>query len=76
MSEAGDIQQPTSPAERDKVPTRVMVSDQEMDALSAQEWQNHWRQQESYVILLERKAAQQEGTSSVINRNSVLKGVT
>lgn len=76
MSETGDVQPPISPTERDKAPTRVIVTDQDMVALTVQEWQNHWRQQESYVILLERKAAQQEGTSSVINRNSVMKGVT
>lgn len=76
MSDTGDVQQPISPAERDKAPTRVVMTEQEINALTTQEWQSHWRQQESYAILLERKAAQQEGTSSVINRNSVLMGVT
>nr|CAH7752686.1 unnamed protein product [Callosobruchus chinensis] len=61
MSEAEEIQHPSSPAERDKAPCRVLVSDQEMGALTALEWQNRWRQQESYVTLLEQKTTQQEG---------------
>lgn len=76
MSETGEAQQPSSPAERDKAPIRVAVTDQEMGVLTTQEWQNRWRQQESYVTLLERKTTQQEGTSSVINRNSVMRGIT
>lgn len=71
MMESDDVQQPSSPAERDKAPSRVLVSEQEMGTLTPLEWQNRWRQQESYVTLLERKTAQQEGTISVINRNKV-----
>lgn len=71
MLENDDVQQPSSPAERDKVPFRVAISEQEMGALTSQEWQTRWRQQESYVTLLERKTAQQEGTISVINRKKV-----
>lgn len=71
MMESDDVQQPSSPAERDKAPSRVVVSEQEMGTLTPLEWQNRWRQQESYVTLLERKTAQQEGTISVINRNKV-----
>lgn len=70
MLENDDVQ-PSSPAERDKAPFRVTMSDQEIGTLTPTEWQNRWRQQESYVILLERKTAQQEGTISVINRKKV-----
>ncbi|KAG5896947.1 hypothetical protein JTB14_024794 [Gonioctena quinquepunctata] len=61
MSESGDVQQPTSPAEKDKAPSRVTVTDQEMGAMTPQEWQIRWIQQESFVTLLERKTIQQEG---------------
>lgn len=71
MLEGDDVQQPSSPVERDKVSSRVVVSDQEMGTLTPLEWQSRWRQQESYVTLLERKTTQQEGTISVINRKKV-----
>lgn len=71
MLESDDVQQPSSPADRDKAPSRVVVSEQEMGALTLPDWQSRWRQQESYVTLLERKTAQQEGTISVFNRNKV-----
>lgn len=71
MLESEDVQQPSSPVERDKAPSRVVVQEQEMGALTISEWQSRWRQQESYVTLLERKTAQQEGTISVINRKKV-----
>ncbi|KAJ8973182.1 hypothetical protein NQ317_007158 [Molorchus minor] len=61
MSEPVDVLHPSSPAERDKAPCRVVVTDQDMGTLTSQEWQNRWRQQESYVSVLERKSAQYEG---------------
>lgn len=71
MLETDDVQQPSSPVDRDKVPSRVVVSEQEMGTMTPIEWQTRWRQQDSYVTLLERKTAQQEGTISVINRKKV-----
>ncbi|CAG9773904.1 unnamed protein product [Ceutorhynchus assimilis] len=61
MSEAGDVQQPSSPAERDKAPSRVLISETEIAALTPTEWVNRWHQQDSYIITLERKLALQEG---------------
>ncbi|CAG9812448.1 unnamed protein product [Phaedon cochleariae] len=61
MSEPGDNQQPSSPPDADKVSSRVIVTDQELGALTSQEWQNRWRQQDCYISFLERKTTQQEG---------------
>ncbi|XP_072391213.1 pre-mRNA-splicing regulator female-lethal(2)D [Diabrotica undecimpunctata] len=61
MSESGDVPQSLSPAERDKPPSRVVIAEPEVSCYSIQEWQNCWRQQDSYINLLERKANQQEG---------------
>lgn len=60
--QADVMQQPSSPAERDKVPSRVVICDSDMPNLTSTEWVNRWRQQESYVTVLERKLNQQEGT--------------
>ncbi|XP_060522203.1 pre-mRNA-splicing regulator female-lethal(2)D [Cylas formicarius] len=61
MSEQGDVQQPSSPAERDKVPSRVVIPESEISSLSPTEWVNRWHQQESYVTSLEKKLSIQEG---------------
>lgn len=62
MSEPGDVQQPLSPAERDKVPSRVIISESEITSLSPTEWVHRWHQQDSYIATLERKVHLQEGT--------------
>ncbi|ERL85432.1 pre-mRNA-splicing regulator female-lethal(2)D [Dendroctonus ponderosae] len=61
MSEPGDVQQPLSPAERDKVPSRVIISESEITSLSPTEWVHRWHQQDSYIATLERKVDLQEG---------------
>uniref|UniRef100_V5GU83 Pre-mRNA-splicing regulator n=1 Tax=Anoplophora glabripennis TaxID=217634 RepID=V5GU83_ANOGL len=70
MSESGDVPQPSSPADRDRAPSRVLVADQEMGTLTPLEWQNRWRQQESYVTNLERKTSQQEGELAELRQTS------
>ncbi|XP_076272843.1 pre-mRNA-splicing regulator female-lethal(2)D [Rhynchophorus ferrugineus] len=61
MSEQGDVQQPSSPAERDKAPSRVHISESEMSTLTPTEWVNRWHQQASYIASLERRLTLQEG---------------
>lgn len=62
MSEQVDVQQPSSPAERDKVPSRVIISESEILSLTPNEWVSRWHQQDSYITTLERKLTLQEGT--------------
>lgn len=62
MSGQGDVQQPSSPAEKDKVPSRVLISESEIASLTPTEWVNRWHQQDSYIATLERKLNLQEGT--------------
>lgn len=62
MSEQGDVQQPSSPAERDKAPSRVHISESEISTLTPTEWVNRWHQQASYLASLERRLTLQEGT--------------
>lgn len=62
MSEQVDVQQPSSPAERDKAPSRVIISESEILSLTPNEWVSRWHQQDSYITTLERKLALQEGT--------------
>lgn len=54
-----------SPADKEKgLPAsggRVAISEAELATLTAAEWASRWRQQDSYVTLLERKLNQQEG---------------
>ncbi|XP_066259716.1 pre-mRNA-splicing regulator female-lethal(2)D [Euwallacea similis] len=61
MSGQGDVLQPTSPAEKDKMPSRVLISESEIASLTPAEWVNRWHQQESYITTLERKLSLQEG---------------
>ncbi|KAL3274168.1 hypothetical protein HHI36_015582 [Cryptolaemus montrouzieri] len=61
MSDPSEGQQPSSPAEKDKVPSRLIITDGEMNSLSAAEWGSRWRQQDSYLMSLERRASSQEG---------------
>ncbi|CAG9858314.1 unnamed protein product [Phyllotreta striolata] len=61
MSESGDVQITSNLAERDKPPSRVVLSEHELSSFSTQEWQNCWKQQDSFIALLERKTNSQEG---------------
>ncbi|KAJ8923188.1 hypothetical protein NQ315_001742 [Exocentrus adspersus] len=70
MSEPGDMPQPSSPADRDKAPSRVLVTEQEVTTLTASEWQTRWRQQDSYVTALERKTTRQEGELAELRQTS------
>ncbi|XP_056639094.1 pre-mRNA-splicing regulator female-lethal(2)D [Diorhabda carinulata] len=75
MSESGDVPQSASPAERDKPPSRVIITDEEANCHTIQEWQNCWRQQDIYLNHLERKANQHEGELADLRQaNERIKG--
>lgn len=57
--------QPSSPDEKNKTPTRVIINDGDLSALSSNDLINRWRQQEIYVNSLEQRVAQQEGRYSL-----------
>lgn len=56
--EAGEAQPPKSPDDR---PSRVVITDNDLENLTVAEFANRWRLQDSYVNALERRLAQQEG---------------
>ncbi|XP_050297768.1 pre-mRNA-splicing regulator female-lethal(2)D [Anthonomus grandis grandis] len=70
MSDSGDVQQPSSPAERDKAPSKVIISEAEISSLTPTEWVNRWHQQESYITTLERKFNLQEGDLHELRQSS------
>ncbi|KAL1494334.1 hypothetical protein ABEB36_009949 [Hypothenemus hampei] len=70
MSGQGDVQQPSSPAERDKAPSRVLISESEITSLTPAEWVNRWRQQDSYITALEGKLSLQEGDIHELRQNN------
>lgn len=58
---SGDAAQPSSPEEKNKTQTRVIISDVELSNLSAGDLVSRWRLQENYVNSLEHRVAQLEG---------------
>ncbi|XP_044758730.1 pre-mRNA-splicing regulator female-lethal(2)D [Coccinella septempunctata] len=61
MSEPNEGHRSISPVEKEKTPSRVVIADGEMANLTNTEWSSHWRQQDSYIMTLERRASAQEG---------------
>ncbi|KAK9878769.1 hypothetical protein WA026_023749 [Henosepilachna vigintioctopunctata] len=70
MADLTEGQQPSSPAEKDKVPARPTLSEGEMANLTAAEWISRWKQQDSYTLALERRASSQEGELSELRQSS------
>lgn len=52
---------PRSPDVKEKIPSRVVMSEVELSKASAGELVSNWRLQDSYVSSLEQRLAQQEG---------------
>ncbi|XP_017782528.1 PREDICTED: pre-mRNA-splicing regulator female-lethal(2)D [Nicrophorus vespilloides] len=69
MSEPSDSAQPSSPDDKDKAPSRVVLKESELSSLSADEWCSHWRMQDSYITLLEQRLSQQEGDLTDLRQN-------
>lgn len=69
MSDATEGLQPCSPAEKDRVLSRVLLSESELSNLSPTEWISRWRQQESYISTLERRTTLQEGELAELKQN-------
>lgn len=61
QSGSGDAARPSSPDEKHKAPSRVIISDGDLSTLSSSELISRWRLQENYVNSLEHRVAQQEG---------------
>lgn len=55
---------PRSPEDKDKIPSRVTLTDVELQKLPPEELVIQWRLQDAYVTALERRLAQQEGRYS------------
>lgn len=62
----GVVNKPTSPRSPAAKPTRrVRLTEQQLEAASKEELAGKWREQESYIEILEAQASAQEGTDFI-----------